>query len=71
MTALLVALALNPLSLLVWLLIFCIVLWAARALMAAFGVGDPIATVIYVLLVVCFLIWLLGVVGAGPTVTIH
>ena len=52
-------------SLLVALLIFCIVLWAARALMAAFGIGDPIATVVYVLLVLIFLLWVLGALGVG------
>jgi hypothetical protein len=53
----------NPILLLVGLLIFCVILWAARALMSAFGVGDPIATVVYVLLVLLCLIWLLNEVG--------
>ena len=55
-------------GILIVLLVFCIVIWAARSLMAAFGVGDPIATVVYVLLVLVMLLWLLqqfGVVG-GP-----
>ena len=29
-------------SLLIVLLVFCVVLWAARSLMGAFGIGDPI-----------------------------
>jgi hypothetical protein len=56
-------------SLLIVLLIFCVVVWAARALMAAFGVGDPIATVVYVILVLVMLLWLLqnlGVLHGGP-----
>ena len=56
-------------TLLIVLLVFCIIVWAARALMSAFGIGDPIATVIYVLLVLVFLLWLLqnlGVLGGGP-----
>jgi len=58
----------SLIGILIVLLIFCIVIWAARSLMAAFGVGDPIATVVYVLIVLVMLIWLLqqlGVVG-GP-----
>ncbi len=62
---LLLALTLNPIGLLLALLIFCIVLWAARALMAAFGIGDPIATVIYVILVLFFLLWLWQGLGGG------
>jgi hypothetical protein len=58
----------SLIGILIVLLVFCIVIWAARALMAAFGIGDPIATVVYVLLVLVMLLWLLqqfGVVG-GP-----
>jgi len=66
------ALTINPISLLLVLLIFCIVLWAARALMSAFGVGDPINTVVYVLLVLLFLIWLWQALGGGGTsLSIH
>lgn len=45
-------------SLLVGLVIICLVFWAARALMAAFGIGEPIATVVNVLLVVLVIAWL-------------
>ncbi len=55
----------SLLSLLVALLIFCVVVWAARALMAAFGIGDPIATVVYVVLVIIGLLWVLGALGGG------
>jgi len=55
----------SLIGLLLILLIFCVVIWAARALMAAFGVGDPIATVVYVLLVLVALIWLLNTLGYG------
>jgi hypothetical protein len=61
----------NLIALLVILLIFCVVLWAARAIMAAFGVGDPIATIVYVVIVLFGLIWLigqLGVLGGGGPV---
>jgi hypothetical protein len=62
----------SLIGLLVALLVFCIVLWAARALMGAFGVGDPIATVVYVVLVLIVLLWIiqqLGYIG-GPTLRV-
>src|SRR6185295_7934084 len=43
--------AMSLLALLLALIVVCVVIWAARALMAAFGIGDPIATVVYVILV--------------------
>jgi len=58
-------------GLLVILLIFCVVIWAARALMAAFGIGDPIATVVYVILVLILLVWLLQFVGVVPSLRIR
>lgn len=53
-------------GLLVWILIACVVLWAIRSLLAAFSIGDPIATVVYVLLVLVFLLALLGQLDVGP-----
>ncbi len=50
-------------GLLVALIVILLVFWAVRALLAAFGIGDPIATVVYVLLVVIVIIWLLGQFG--------
>lgn len=64
----------SLIGLLVVLLVACIVLWAARALLAAFGIGDPIATVVYVILVLIILFWLLsalGLVGAGPVLRLR
>jgi hypothetical protein len=58
----------SLISLLIVLLVFCVVVWAARALMAAFGIGDPISTVIYVVLVLIMLLWVvqsLDLVGTG------
>jgi hypothetical protein len=55
----------SLIGLLIALLIICIVLWAARALMAAFSVEDPIRTVIYVILVILILVWLLNMLGYG------
>lgn len=54
-------------SLLVGLVIICLVFWAVRALMAAFGIGEPIATVVNVILVVLVIVWLLG----SLTGTVH
>ena len=52
-------------ALLVLLLVACVVIWAARSLMGAFGIGDPIATVIYVVLVLVFLVLLAQGLGVG------
>jgi hypothetical protein len=54
------------LGLLLALLLLCVVYWAATQLMAAFSVGDPIRTVVLVLLVLLALVYLLGQVGVGP-----
>lgn len=51
------------LTLLVGLIVVCVVIWCAKMLLAAFGIGDPIATVVYVLLVLVALWWLLGEFG--------
>jgi uncharacterized membrane protein YwzB len=53
-------------SLLVGLIIIALVFWAVRALLGAFSIGDPIATVVYVLLVVIVIIYLLGMVTGSP-----
>ena len=52
-------------ALLVLLLVACVVIWAARSLMSAFGIGEPIATVIYVVLVLVFLVLLAQGLGVG------
>ena len=53
----------DPIGLLVLLLVICIVIWAARSLMAAFGVGEPLNTVVYVALVLICLFYLLQRLG--------
>lgn len=56
-------------GLLIVLLIFCVVVWAVRALLGAFGIGDPISTIVQVLIVLVFVLWLvqnLGFLGGGP-----
>jgi hypothetical protein len=56
----------DIISLLVGLIIIALLFWAVRALLGAFGIGDPIATVVYVLMVVIVIIWLLGMVTGTP-----
>lgn len=64
----------SLIGLLIVLLVFLVVIWAARSLLAAFGVGNPIATVVYVVLVLIMVLWVvqqLGVFGAGPVLRIR
>jgi hypothetical protein len=59
----------NLISLLIVLLIFCVLVWAVRALLAAFNIGNPISTVVQVIIVLIFVLWLiqaLGVIDSGP-----
>jgi hypothetical protein len=53
----------SIIGLLIVLIVALVVVWAVRQLMAAFGIGDPIATVVYVLLVVIFLLWFVEQLG--------
>ena len=50
-------------GLLVWLLVACLVFWAARTIMGAFCVGDPIRSVVLVVLVLIFVVYLLNGLG--------
>jgi hypothetical protein len=56
----------DIISLLVGLIIIALLFWAVRALLSAFGIGDPIATVVYVIMVVIVIIWLLGALTGSP-----
>lgn len=59
-------------GLLVMILVVCVLLWATRALLGAFGIGNPIATVIYVLVVLLALLYVLqqfGLIGGHIRVT--
>jgi hypothetical protein len=66
------ALVLNPIALLIWLIVLCVLVWAARALMAAFNLPQPIQTVIYVLIVLFVVLWLVQMLGGigGTTLRI-
>lgn len=59
------------LSILVGFLIICLLVWAVRALSTAFGLGEPITTVVYVVLVILIIIWLAGLIGYGPRITLR
>ncbi len=58
-------------GILVALIIACLIWWAATALMGAFGIGDPIRTVVMVLLVVIFVLYLVSLLGYGGGLVLH
>lgn len=45
---------------LIVLIVFGLIWWAAHRLMAAFGIGEPISTIVTVILVVVFALYLLS-----------
>lgn len=64
----------SLIGLLVVLLVFCVIAWAARSLMGAFGIGDPIATIVYVIIVLVFVLWVLqnvGMLSGGPVLRVR
>ena len=50
----------SIIALLIGLLLICLVLWATRALLKAYAVEEPIATTIFVIVVVLVVLALLG-----------
>jgi len=59
----------SLISLLVMLIVFCVIIWAARAILAAFAVPDPIRTVVWVVIVLLCVFALIdqtGLVGSTP-----
>lgn len=52
-------------GLLVALVIVCLLFWAVTRILAAFSVGDPIATVVKVVFVVLVVLWLVSALGFG------
>lgn len=56
------------LMLLILLVVFCVVVWAAREILNAFAIPDPIRTVVWVgimLLCVLALLGQTGIIGSG------
>ncbi len=64
----------DLISLLVFLIIIGLIFWAVRAIVAAFEIPAPIATVIYVVLVIVAVLYLLQALGlssGGPTLRLR
>ena len=64
----------SLIGLLILLLVFCLIVWAARQLMGAFGIGQPIATVVRVVILLIFVLWLieaLGLLPGGPIIRLR
>ena len=55
----------SLIGLLVALVVVCLLFWAINAILHAFGVGDPIATVVKVVFVVIVVLWLISALGFG------
>jgi hypothetical protein len=55
----------DLIGILIALIIIGLVFWAARALLAAFAIGEPIATVVQVLLVVFVILFLVQSLRGG------
>lgn len=55
----------SILGILVALVILCLIYWAATRLMDAFGVGDPIRTVVLVVLVILAVLWVVNLIAPG------
>lgn len=52
--------------------VICFLVWATRAVLTAFQIGDPWATLIYVALGFLILLWILGSLsGATPFLPIR
>lgn len=58
----------SILGLLVALVIICLVYWAIVSILRAFGLGDPIATLVKVVFVIVIVLWLLSAFGFGTGV---
>lgn len=57
----------SLISLLVALIVIGLVWWVVNAILRAFGIGDPIATIVKVVFVIAVVLWMLSAVfGAGP-----
>lgn len=61
----------SLIGLLVALIVICLLFWAVNAVMRAFGVGDPIATLVKVVFVIVVVLWLLGALGFVPMVRLR
>ncbi len=55
----------SLIGILVALVVICLLFWAVNAILGAFGVGDPIATIVRVVFVVLVVLWLVSALGYG------
>lgn len=53
----------SIIALLFAFIVFCFVIWAVRALSAAFGLGEPLSTVVFVVVVLVALIVIARTLG--------
>jgi len=53
-------------GLLVALIVLCLAWWVGEKIPAAFGIKDPIATLIQVVIVILAVVFLVGMLGYGP-----
>lgn len=63
----------SLISLLIALLIIAVVLWAARAILGVAGLGQPVTTIVYVIIVLLALLWFVqsvGLLGGSPSLRI-
>jgi hypothetical protein len=51
------------LTLLVVVIVFAVVYWALMSVLGACGIGEPVLTIVRVVLALLFLVWLLGSLG--------
>jgi uncharacterized membrane protein YwzB len=61
----------SLISLLVGLLVLCLAWWAVNAILRAFGMADPIATVVKVAFVVFVILWIVSNLGYGPSLRLR
>ena len=61
----------SLIGILVALIIVGLAWWAINKLLTAFGIGNPIATVVQVLFVVFVILWLVGLLGYGPNLRLR
>jgi len=62
----------SLIGIVVAVIVICLVYWCLMRIMAAFGVGEPIATVVQVAFVLIVVLYLLSVVfGVGPTLRLR
>jgi hypothetical protein len=59
-------------GILVALIVVALLYWAIMRILAAFGVGEPIATVVQVAFVVLVVLWLVGMFfGGAPSLKLR